>query len=323
MADNTKNKKTVEQTELEYPKKNFLQHRIVKVEPIPQPNEWRNLVGEALPQSFMLEGTTRTFDLPRDIRTGQFKKILDDKTKVITPQFPDEPMTELEFFSRMIGYDLSFTKREYNYWTGYVDPKDPIGNIKPYRVKVEKEGMSLDLSSPEDHLKYKVLLANSHAWIAPSWAEKFTIPTYMFALVDEKVNTDSKKEMIQLKRKANAEFDKIADSDELLREFLIVKDPNNIISKTASKDFVFNQVYEVLEKDPKYFLTIVEDPYRIEKILVYKAVRAGALIKSAKDRYETPGGETLGSMGDLIHLLNEPEKLEFRKRLEYQIETNS
>ena len=102
---------------------------------------------------------------------------------------------------------------------------------------------------------------------------------------------------------------------------MYIKDPNNVISAKATTEFLFNQVYEVLETNPKMFLSIVTDPNREDKIFIFKAVRAGAL-KKMSGKYYTIGDEPLGAMGDVISLLNNPERIEFRKKLEFQIESN-
>lgn len=301
--------------------KYFLTNRTVKIEPIPKPNEWKNLVGEALPQGFFLENTERSFDLPMNMKTGQPYKVLDNVERHYTPEFPDERLTELEYFSRLKGEDLSFTAIERNFWKGYMDPKHSGKSTKPFVVKIPPQGITLNMNNVEDYLRLKVLEANVHSgWIAPSWDTKYDRPSYMYAIVDTKVSTDRKKELIELKRKALAEFEKIADSEDLLREFFIVKDPLTPITRGTSKDFLYNQAFDLAETNPKYFLEVVRDEHREEKIIVYNACRAGALNKSGKDKYETPGGEILGTMGDVIHILKDPERIEFRKKLEYQIQ---
>jgi hypothetical protein len=301
--------------------KYFLTNKTVRIEPIPKPNEWKNLVGEALPQGFFLEGTERSFDLPMNMKTGQPFQVLNNIDRHYTPEFPDEKLTEMEYFSKLLGKDLSFTAIERNFWKGYMDPKHSGLSTKPFTVKVPSQGLSLNMNSIEDYLKLKVLEANVHSgWIAPSWAERFDKPSYMYAIVDEKISTDRKKELIELKRKAFSEYEKIADSEDLLREFMIVKDPLTPISRNTSKEWLANQVYDLAEMNPKYFLEIVQDENRTEKLIVYNACRAGALEKSGKDKYQTPGGEILGTMGDVIHLLKDPERIEFRKKIEYQIQ---
>lgn len=303
-----------------YPVKDFLPKRIVRVVPI-ETRTFINQQVEQLPDGFIHDGAQRSLELKRDKLTGEFVKIFDHIEKVLTPQFPEEPMTEFDFFCRMTGYDLSFTKERKNFWAGWMKEGPNDSGKLPYSVKLPKEGLTLDLSNVWDNIAYRVLKTNDK-WIAPSWEDRHKKPTYWFALVDEKVSIDRKKEEINLKLKATEEFNKIKDHRELLLEFLIVKDPNNLISPKASLEVLFNQVYEVLETNPKLFLSIVSDPYKDDKVFIFKAVRAGAL-KKQKDKYYTMGDEPLGNLGDVISLINNPEKIEFRKRLEFQIENNN
>lgn len=300
-----------------FPFKDFLAERIVKVVPV-ETRTFTNQQVEQLPEGFIHEGMTRSLELKRDKTTGEFIPIFDHVNKVITPQFPEEPMTELEFFSRMTGYDLSFTKEVKNFWAGWVSEGPNNKGKQPYSVRLPKEGLTLNLSNVWDNITWRVLKTNDR-YIAPSWEAKNAKPTYWFALVDEKVSVDVKKERIMLELKATEEFNKIKDHRELLMEFLIIKDPNNIIAKTASTDFLFGLVYDVLKNNPALFLSIVNDEYREDKILIFKAVRAGAL-KKIGNKYFSMGDEPLGNLGDVISLLNSPEKIEFRKKIEFQVE---
>lgn len=305
---------------IKYPFKDFLSKRIVRVVPI-ETREFTNQQVEQLPEGFIFDGMQRSLELKRNKTTGEFIPLFDNIEKVITPQFPEEPMTEHEFFCRMSGYDLSFTKEYHNFWAGWVSDGPNVKGKIPHSIKLPKEGLTLDLSNVWDNINWRVLTTNDK-YIAPSWEERYKKPTYWFALVDEKVSVDKKKEDIALKLKATEEFNKIKDHKDLLMEFLIIKDPNNIIAKTASTDFLFNIVYEVLETNPKLFLSIVNDPYREDKIFIFKAVRAGAL-KKIGNKYFSLGDEPLGSLGEVISLINNPEKIEFRKKLEFQIEADN
>jgi len=94
----------------EYPNKDFLRQRTVRVVPV-ETRTFVNQQVEQLPEGFIIEGMSRSLELKRDKTTGEFLPIFDNIQKVITPQFPDEPMTELEFFNRITGYDLSLLRR--------------------------------------------------------------------------------------------------------------------------------------------------------------------------------------------------------------------
>jgi len=302
-----------------YPTMDFLNKRTVRVVPI-ESRTFTNQQVEQLPEGFIHEGMGRSLELKRDRTTGEFLPIFDHIEKVLTPQFPDEPMTELEFFNRISGYDLSFAKETKNFWSGWISDGPNNKGKLPYSVKLPKEGLTLDLTNVWDNITWRVLKTNDK-YIAPSWESRNAKPTYWFALVDEKVSVDRKKEEINLRLKATEEFNRMKDHRELLMEFMIIKDPNNIISKTASTDFLFNLVYEVMETNPKLFLSIVNDEYKDDKILIFRAIRAGAL-KKISTKYFTMGDEPLGALGDVISLINNPEKIDFRKKLEFQVENS-
>jgi hypothetical protein len=303
-----------------YSSQDFLAKKIVRVVPI-ETRTFTNQQIEQLPEGFIHEGMGRSLELKRDRTTGEFLPIFDNIENVISPQFPDEAMTELEFFSKITGYDLSFSKDTKNFWSGWISEGPNNRGKLPYSVKLPKEGLTLDLSNAWDNITWRVLKTNDR-YVAPSWELRNAKPTYWFALVDERISVDLKKEEINLKLKATEEFNRIKDHREILMEFMIIKDPNNIISKTASTDFLFNLVYEVMETNPKLFLSIVNDEYREDKILIFKAVRAG-ILKKISTKYFTMGDEPLGVLGDVISLINNPEKLEFRKKLEFQVENSN
>lgn len=316
-ASEVENIEAITENKTKLPFKDFLAERIVKVVPV-ETRTFTNQQVEQLPEGFIHEGMGRSLELKRDRTTGEFLPIFDHVNKVVTPQFPEEPMTELEFFSRMTGYDLSFTKEVKNFWAGWVSEGPNNKGKQPYSVKLPKEGFTLNLSNVWDNITWRVLKTNDK-YIAPSWETKNAKPTYWFALVDEKVSVDVKKERIMLELRATEEFNKIKDHREMLMEFLIIKDPNNIIAKTSSTDFLFGLVYDVLKNNPALFLSIVTDEYREDKILIFKAVRAGAL-KKIGNKYFSMGDEPLGNLGDVISLLNSAEKIEFRKKIEFQVE---
>lgn len=306
------------ETKPKYPFKDFLAQRMVKVVPI-ETRTFTNQQVEQLPEGFIYDGMGRSLELKRDRVTGEFFPVFDHIEKVVTPEFPQEPMTELEFFNRITGYDLSFTKEQKNFWAGWIaEGPNNKGKI-PYSVKLPKEGLTLNLSNVWDNITWRVLKTNDK-YIAPSWEQKHAKPTYWFALVDENISVDRKQEEILIKLKATEEFNKIKDHREFLMDFLIIKDPNNVISKTADTKFLFNMVYEILETNPRLFLSIVEDQYKEDKILIFNGVRAGAL-KKIGAKYFSMGDEPLGNLGDVISLINNPEKLEFRKKLEFQVES--
>lgn len=96
----------------------------------------------------MAEGATRTFTVPR-LSSGMFVNVLTDKEKAFL-----EEVMGLEYNA------LSVYKKENNFWD---DSNE--GGINT--VRLTKQDNYLNLSDPEDYIRYKILLANKN-FIAPS-----------------------------------------------------------------------------------------------------------------------------------------------------------
>ena len=112
----------------------------------------------------MAETAIRRFTVPR-LSNGSFKNVL-------TNQYLEHVMG-LEFNA------LSVHNRKNNFW----DDSNPEGFG---RVELHKQDNYLDLSVPEDYIKYKVLLANKDQ-ICPSMQELEERPkaTYQFVILSE------------------------------------------------------------------------------------------------------------------------------------------
>ena len=90
----------------------------------------------------MMENSLRGFTVPV-LNNGTFKNILTDNEKA--------------FLEEALGLEingLSVYNKKDNYWDDYL-------------IKLSKQDTILDLSNPEDYIKYKVLLANKDT-VAPS-----------------------------------------------------------------------------------------------------------------------------------------------------------
>lgn len=94
----------------------------------------------------MSENATRTFTVPILESSGRFKNVLTNEEKAYL-----EEVMGLEYNT------LSIYKKDDNFWENYT-------------VRLTKGDTFLDLSDPNDYIKYKVLLANSD-FVAASLAE--------------------------------------------------------------------------------------------------------------------------------------------------------
>ena len=115
----------------------------------------------------MSQNAIRTFTVPR-LLSGVFKNVLTNDEK--------------NYLENVMGLEpnaLSVHKRENNFWSNSTE-----GGIS--FVKLTKEDNYLDLSIPEEYIKYKILLANSDV-IAPSLKVLQDSPkaTYQFVIIRE------------------------------------------------------------------------------------------------------------------------------------------
>ena len=90
----------------------------------------------------MMDGAVRGFTVPM-LSNGSYKNVLTDDEK-----------TYLEDILGLEVNGLSVYNKKDNYWDNYL-------------IRLTKQDTILDLSLPEDYIKYKVLLANKET-VAPS-----------------------------------------------------------------------------------------------------------------------------------------------------------
>lgn len=96
----------------------------------------------------MAENASRTYTVPR-LSSGGFVNVLTNDEKAFL-----ENELQLEFNA------LSVHRKVDNFW-------DDSNDIGISRVRLLKQDTILDLSNPEDYIRYKILLANKD-YIAPS-----------------------------------------------------------------------------------------------------------------------------------------------------------
>lgn len=292
-----------------YPIKDFLFPKKVKVLPV-NTKVFINSQIEELPQGFIMENAKRSLQLSKEPGTTRFKMIFDDKQKYRTPQFPNEVLTELEFFSKIYGADLdpripetnNSDSFKINLWAGRMS-NSPEKRVFPIVAMIPDKGRTLDLSNINDHLSYKILTTWGHSRIAQSWEEKNMRPSYWFALVDESREQEIKSQGMIDKTSAIVAFDKIKEDRNKLWEVLIVNDSNLTLANTVTKEQLQTTVFQFAENRSTLFLQCINDPNSYEKVLIFKAVRSGHLIRK-QENYFTAGNEPLGSLFDVITRLN-------------------
>lgn len=264
----------MQEVEVTEKKKTYLENRKVKLVAINR----KNWLPTGHDGEFMFTGCVQSFCLPFDIKNGRLYKIL-------TPE-------EQEFFEKKLYLkegDLSIYKKTDNYW-------------HTFRIRVDKEGLFLDLSDPIDNLKYRVLKASPV--IAPSWDERFNSGEYKFALVDEQEQTVARSKITDKKKKAYKFLGQIEGSHQKMYDFLRVvgKKP----SKSSTREWLNTEIDKLIE-DPQTLelvLKTIEDSTYEMKLFIEDAVEAGLIRKPSKAKYLIVGLDDEFTQPDLINFLN-------------------
>jgi hypothetical protein len=242
---------------------------------------------------------------------GGVKVILDDQRRVKIQKYMESfpnGMTQKEFFEKELGVNLNPTlKAEENFWR-----TDRRG-----RVVMTKEGTTLNLNLSLDMLKYHILIANK-SLVSPSYEDRNLKATYEFMIVDESKVTTKKLAEASVKSDAFIKYAEITNSKKATIGF--IKSLGRTIPATASDEWMKNEVLNIVDSNPAYFLEIVNHPQYNERIFVQESVEAGAIIRKGEKRYTLDNGAELGDMTDVINYLLNPDNQEVKLRIKAKID---
>ena len=300
---------------------NFLIDKVVKVVPVVRPNSWSHKYqitedGKDKTNGAYQFNTALTYlSVPVSKKTGIIYRPLDNISKVRTIQFPNEEITEQDFFERMLGLN----KGELDVGKFRTDEK---GNRYPDTfwqklgtVKLRNEANTLDLSNPMDMIKYKVLMLNKNV-VAPSPNEKNKKRTYRFMIVDQEIAEVQEKEDLNTKLEAFSWFARIKADIEQLKEVMWLYDSR--ITNTTNYDYVFAYVGKIVNDSPTNFLKLVQDVHKDSKLLLMRAVKAGSLVISKEKTYQFLDGKDIGPQAQAIKWVENPENFAIVERLKEQ-----
>lgn len=206
----------------------------------------------------MAENATRTFVVPK-LSSGLYVNVLTDSEK--------------EFLENIMGLEynaLSIYKKENNFW-------DDSNESGISRVRLTKQDNYLDLSSPEDYIKYKILLANKD-FIAPSMKVLEDTPkaTYQFVIISEGEESKQAKEGMNYTMRCYKEYGKVEDNKDILR--LIIESIEGRPTSSSSKlEFLQSKINNLIQSNSKLFLRVITDPLLPTKVLIKKAIEAGII----------------------------------------------
>lgn len=250
------------------------------------------------------DGSVTSLCVPVLRSTGSLKNVLTNDEK--------------DFLEEALGLDynaLSVYKKENNYWDNY-------------RISLTKEGLHLDLSDPEDYIKYKVLLANSDI-VAPSVEERINRPkvSYQFEIVraDEEASLENAK--MDATMASYREFGKIENDIDTLRVLVELLDGRPYAVNTKS-EFLKARVNTLIQADPKTFLSSVTDPMLHTKVVIRRSQELGKVIKRGDYYYLAADGSPLcdGNENPTLSIaaryLNQPAHQDIKFILESEVDKN-
>lgn len=266
---------------------------------------------DSLPKGHVLsggkaDGAFAIFCVPVLRSTGVYKNILTNDEK--------------DFLEEALGLDpnaLSVYKKENNYWDDY-----------KVRIPDVKSGLRLDLSDPEDYIRYKVLLANNDL-VAPSVKERLDKPkaTYIFELVHEKEETSLENAKMDATMASYKEFGKIEDDMDTMRVLVELLDCRPYAENTG-KEFFRSRINMLIQKDSKVFHRAITDPLLHSKVILRRAQELGKVSKRGDYYYLASDGSPLCEANQnptleiAAQFLNLPAHQEIKFLLESEVEKN-
>lgn len=200
----------------------------------------------------MAENSVRYFTVPK-LMSGAYVNVLTDSEK--------------EYLEEVMGLEynaLSIYKKVDNYWENNL-------------VRLTKQDNILDLSDPDDYIKYKILLANKD-FIAPSLETLTDFPkaTYQFVIIAEGEETKTAKDNMSVTMQCYKEFGKIENDIDTLRMIIETVD-GRPTSPNVKLEFLQTKINSLIQADSKIFLKTIKDPYLPTKVLIKRAIEGGLI----------------------------------------------
>lgn len=164
---------------------------------------------------------------------------------------------------------------------------------KNYFVRVPKEGITLNLSDPEDYIRYKVLLLNDKR-IAPSVQILNNSPkaTYEFVLSSDNAEVTLAKTKMQIKKECYKWLGKYEEDYDLLKTIVETLGGRNV-SHNTKLGALQVQIGDILEEDPEKFLKVATSPLLATQVIITKGISAGAVAKQGNYYYFKSEGKKL------------------------------
>ena len=201
----------------------------------------------------MADSAYRMLTVPM-LRSGQLQDVLTTDEK-----------DYLESALGLPDNGLSVYRTENNYW-------------KSLYVRLEKTETYLDLSNPNDYIKYKVLLANKNL-VCPDIKTLQDAPkaTYQYVIISEGEEAKANMGRINARKEAYKEYGKIENDKDVLRLIVETMTSRPVASSTSLAKLA-ESVDNLIENNAKTFLSVAQDPLLRTKVLIRNGIEAGAIV---------------------------------------------
>ena len=216
----------------------------------------------------MMDNAVRGFTVPM-LNNGTYRNVLTDNEKT--------------FLEDLLGLEvngLSVYNKKDNYWDNYL-------------IRLSKQDTILDLSDPEDYIKYKVLLANKDT-VAPSMRElkELRKATYEYVIMEPNEEFSDSRNRVNNTMKCYEEFGAIKDKFDVLKCIIETVDGRPVANNTKI-EFLQAKATDLIADNPKYFLEVITDPLLNTKVIIKKAVEAGLISKRGEYYYFREDGSPM------------------------------
>lgn len=253
----------------------------------------------------MAENAIRVFVVPK-LSSGRYQQVL-----------TDDEQAYLEEIMGLEKGSLSIYKKDHNFWDD-----DNVDGVS--RVMLRKQDNFLDLSSPEDYIRYKILLANKDL-IAPSLKELEDHPkaTYQFVVVGPDDESKKARMTMSTTMMCYKEFGKIEEEKDILMYLVEMLDGRPLSEKTKL-EVLQVKINEHIQADPKRVLKLLTDKGLRTKVFIKSCVRE-SVIKKRGDFYYTDAGVPLCENGQepvlnvAAEYLDSPKHQELKFKMEEQL----
>lgn len=247
----------------------------------------------------MAESAYRKLTVPM-LRSGQLQNVLTDDEK--------------DYLEQALGLPdngLSVYRQENNYWMDLY-------------VRLEKTETRLNLSDPNDYIKYKVLLANKNL-VCPDLKTLQESPkaTYEYVIIADGEESKASMSRLNARKEAYKEYGKIEGDKDVLRLIVESMTARPVASSTKIEQLA-EQIDTLIENDAKTFLAIVQDPLLKTKVLIRNGIEAGVIADRGGMLYMRADNHPLCNQGDptlsvAAEYLNQPKNQEMKFAIEAKV----